>query len=698
MTRLLLLFSLFVSMSVAQIVSSSVIDPASSGTVSSGTAGQPAYFAATGTTISGFPGCVFSTSTSPNIICTAQDAAHVVLRLKGAAVQSVNILDIHDSAGLALFSVGSVGAIAFRNASNSTTGFQILDAAGAVIVNVDTTNKRWGIGTTIPATVAHVVRGLEGSVPSLLTFSTIIAQHNEFVASDALVTLLAGTSGKSIVEFADSGDRDIGFISYDHAANSMQFGTNAVSNRIFIDSSGNVCIGCAAPTGLLEVGSDSFAADVLTLNAAQNQNLISLQSGGTDRGYLRATDAGAVSFHNSSTPFTQLTLLSNGFAGIGPANIAPDGTLEVVDETVTTGDTRVIFREGDSTSLNLFELQDNAGLLGWGFLGPTIFGNPNANASLIVRPSQLTGSSSRNALRFASNSPHTTTAGVSNFLLMNDIFAPASGTAEYNILQLAPTIDQTGVTGTPITRGLFINPTLTSALDFRAIEVAVGKSIFFGNVGFGTAFPARIVEISVNTAVFRIADADATTADLANPFIEFGKNGGGWQRFAFVGLASSSNDDFTIKNESSGGNILLTLTGAGVVDISSGTIVGKGTKHDGYVIQDSAEVQTTDATVTVLDTLTLLDENTYHVEVLVVGVKSDGTDRASYHLAATVYRTGAGSATLQGGVTSLHTQESNASWDANFTVSGNDVRVSVTGVAATTVEWGTTLKFINMSN
>ena len=34
--------------------------------------------------------------------------------------------------------------------TDSTTFFQVLDAAGAVIGNVDTTNKRWGLGTAIP--------------------------------------------------------------------------------------------------------------------------------------------------------------------------------------------------------------------------------------------------------------------------------------------------------------------------------------------------------------------------------------------------------------------------------------------------------------------------------------------------------------------------------------------------------------------
>jgi len=55
-------------------------------------------------------------------------------------------------------------------------------------------------------------------------------------------------------------------------------------------------------------------------------------------------------------------------------------------------------------------------------------------------------------------------------------FAPTSGTATYATLLAIPTINQTGGAN-GITRGLFINPTLTAAADWRAIEVASGITI-----------------------------------------------------------------------------------------------------------------------------------------------------------------------------------------------------------------------------
>lgn len=135
------------------------------------------------------------------------------------------------------------------------------------------------------------------------------------------------------------------------------------------------------------------------------------------------------------------------------------------------------------------------------------------------------------------------------------------------------------------------------------------------------------------------------------------------------------------------------------VDATGNVTIGPGTKHDGYVIRDAAEVQTVDATANVaLDTLTLLDENTYLIKAKVVAVQSDGSTSAVYEITTGVKRTGGGGATLFGSVVSLITSEQEATWDCTFTVTGNDVRVAVTGEGGTTIEWGCTMSYINMSN
>lgn len=82
------------------------------------------------------------------------------------------------------------------------------------------------------------------------------------------------------------------------------------------------------------------------------------------------------------------------------------------------------------------------------------------------------------------------TSGTVNSWSHTASFAPTSGTAVWNEFVLAPTINQTGVTGTPITRALYINPTLTSASDFRALEIAntSGTAIFQSSTGAINSF------------------------------------------------------------------------------------------------------------------------------------------------------------------------------------------------------------------
>jgi hypothetical protein len=55
--------------------------------------------------------------------------------------------------------------------------------------------------------------------------------------------------------------------------------------------------------------------------------------------------------------------------------------------------------------------------------------------------------------------------------------SPTGGNVNFTMFNLNPTVNQTGG-ASGISRALYINPILTAAADFRAIEVTVGKSIF----------------------------------------------------------------------------------------------------------------------------------------------------------------------------------------------------------------------------
>jgi hypothetical protein len=94
----------------------------------------------------------------------------------------------------------------------------------------------------------------------------------------------------------------------------------------------------------------------------------------------------------------------------------------------------------------------------------------------------------------------TTLSDVTNLLIVGHRptqgFAPTSGGAILNAQRIAPIINQTG-TANGITRGLYINPTLTAAADWRAIEWS--NSTGWGLYGAGLANNYLAGELLIGT-------------------------------------------------------------------------------------------------------------------------------------------------------------------------------------------------------
>jgi hypothetical protein len=124
--------------------------------------------------------------------------------------------------------------------------------------------------------------------------------------------------------------------------------------------------------------------------------------------------------------------------------------------------------------------------------GISLNDTPPIGNTLVVNPGFILGSSSTNnipnanVIRFSSADINPTSGTCSILDLSDAPFKPTTGTAVMNMLNLATIVNQTG-DASGITRGLYINPTLSSASDFRAIEVATGKSILNGKVAINSA-------------------------------------------------------------------------------------------------------------------------------------------------------------------------------------------------------------------
>jgi hypothetical protein len=122
---------------------------------------------------------------------------------------------------------------------------------------------------------------------------------------------------------------------------------------------------------------------------------------------------------------------------------------------------------------------------------------------------------------YINNTATTSTTGTNYFSRLSPSFAPTSGTAVWNTFAISPTINQTGGAN-GITRGLYVNPTLTAAADFRAIETTVGKVIFngTGNVLVGTTTDVASSKLTVESTTQGFLPPRMTTTErnaIASP-------------------------------------------------------------------------------------------------------------------------------------------------------------------------------------
>jgi len=88
-----------------------------------------------------------------------------------------------------------------------------------------------------------------------------------------------------------------------------------------------------------------------------------------------------------------------------------------------------------------------------------------------------------------------TSVGNLNILNFSNTINPTSGTATFNGFNLSPIINQTGG-ASGITRGLYINPTLTSAADFRALDIVSGKVMLPATMPTGSGTEKMLVKDS----------------------------------------------------------------------------------------------------------------------------------------------------------------------------------------------------------
>lgn len=239
--------------------------------------------------------------------------------------------------------------------------------------------------------------------------------------------------------------------------------------------------------------------------------------------------------------------------------------------------------------------------------------------------SEVTG----NAIVLSSGTS-TANSGTVNRLVLNGAFSPTSGTGIHNWINVAPLVNQTGGAN-GVTAALHIEPTLTSAADFRGLELtysnanawgiyqsgALTKNYLQGNTGINTTSIAQTLHVQ-GTA--RITGSDGT------PTTVMGRDADGDISSVTLGSTLSL----------SGGTLGVSTTGVVLIDGNTlGAQLTIGTNDANALALETNNVTrlsiTGGASTGGAITITDVTANTNTVEnVLTLRANSTGTAAASF--------------------------------------------------------------------
>ena len=212
-----------------------------------------------------------------------------------------------------------------------------------------------GIGTTSPGASLHVA----GPIASAPTGTGVLMG----MESNFSVIHLNGASG-GIIDFSTSGVDRKGRILYNNSANYMQIQTNG-SDKVRIDSSGNVGIGTTGPTEPLTVsktasGSTTQIASLVNPVGTANTGVRLWMSGTntTTRGtFIDAVAESSANDHSlrfgtsasSSTPTERMRITSAGKVGIGTPT--PVEQLTVFGQVASTSSSSTVNTAGANRAI-----------------------------------------------------------------------------------------------------------------------------------------------------------------------------------------------------------------------------------------------------------------------------------------------------------------------------------------------------------
>jgi parallel beta-helix repeat protein len=231
-------------------------------------------------------------SQTGNFNVQAATAGTVAGVLQAANTGTGDILDLKNGSGTLVTSFGSTGAVLFKNSTNSTKAFEVQNATGTSIFNVDTTNAKIGTRNETAASTNSATLTVKSGDASGTTSNTgnVVIGSGNATGTSGNVTIDTGTG-------ASTGGVTIG-------------GTNASSVTIGRASGGGAITitGNAASTWKTTTGD-------LNVQGGTNLNLNTAGAGAVNIG---TTNTGSIAL-GSTGATTSVVLQAGSAAGNGVA-------------------------------------------------------------------------------------------------------------------------------------------------------------------------------------------------------------------------------------------------------------------------------------------------------------------------------------------------------------------------------------------
>ena len=449
-----------------------------------------------------------------------------------ASPRSLNMANYMDATGINL--TGSTRAAWFENRAINVG--DITNLYGSTHIGLIMGSDAATIGT-----VANV-SGLEST--AVTSFSNAVAG-----TITAARGILINNSGKNALTMTGQAGLNISALTAGTNNTAILLGTNSIpSGNYGIYSTITDASYFAGPmttyslTNTASVAATNTVTDRITIqtnstgtaaNAFGSGILFQGESSTTDnQDMARITTAWITATHASKEGKIGFQLGDNGgaLAEIANFNVQNDaqGALSIGSSTPV-----LIYNDGITTQTS-FTLGGTSSTLTLGGSSGTIaISSSSTSSSAIVINPNSNNVAARIAIGTTTNDFNFSSGEKSDMIFLND-YVPTSGTGLFNSLVFANQINQTGGAN-GITRGIYLNPTLTAVADFRAIEIsantanakaiyqtgAATTSNFVGGIAAGTTSApnasAQIDIVSTTKGLGMPAMTDAQRDAITSP-------------------------------------------------------------------------------------------------------------------------------------------------------------------------------------